>query len=75
MRPETQAINLLRARASTLDEILSEFERRFKTAPKANPDTKYLSAEQDFATRLSDMKREAIASIKRIEASARKATS
>lgn len=54
-----------------MEEILSEFERRFKTAPKNNPDTKYLSAEQDFATRLSDMKREAIASIKRIEAKAR----
>ena len=68
MQPDTQAINLLRARASTIEEVLSEFERRFKTAPKNNPDTKYLSAEQDFATRLSDMKRETIASIKRIEA-------
>lgn len=67
-QPEVQAINLLRVRASTIEEVLSEFERRFKSAPKLNPDTRFLSAEQDFATRLSDMKRETIASIKRIEA-------
>lgn len=67
MQPDTQAINLLRARASTIDEVLTEFQRRFKASPVTNPDAHYLSREQEFATRLDDMKREAIVSIKKIE--------
>lgn len=63
----TSATDLLRVRASVLEEILHEFEKRFKTAPKNDPEARYLSAEQDFATRLSDMQRETMASIKKIE--------
>ncbi len=68
MQPDTHAINLLRARASTIEEVLNEFQRRFKASPVTNPDAQYLSREQEFATRLADMKREAIVSIKKIEA-------
>lgn len=68
MQPEAHAISLLSARASTIEEVLYEYQKTLKTAPKDNPNTRFLSAEQEFATKLSDMKREAIASIKRIEA-------
>lgn len=71
MQPETQAINLLRARADTIDQIRTEFERRFRALPVTAPDAKYLSAEQEFATRLLDMQRETVSSIKRIEAKQR----
>lgn len=68
MQPDTQAINLLRARASVIDEITEDFCRTFKASANINPDAHYLSREQEFATRLADMKREAIYRIKTIEA-------
>lgn len=68
MRPEAHATDLLRVRAAVLEEIRFEFEKQFKTAPKTNPETRFLSAEQEFATRLQDMQRDALVRIRTIEA-------
>lgn len=68
MLPESQAKNLLHARVATIEEIMGEFQRKFKAHPVLNADATYLSAEQEFATRLSDLRMETLASIKRIEA-------